>query len=83
MMTVREETRERVYADSTYQFAFPVLTILSFSLSFLVLWYAVAAAEDGEGGAWLVVLLVGGMYPDITLWLRVYVETALLLLGFS
>ena len=59
MMTVREEARERVYADSTYQFAFPVLTILSFSLSFLVLWYAVTAAEDGEGGAWLVVLLVG------------------------
>lgn len=56
---MKEDTRERVYADSTYQFAFPVLIILSFSLSFLVLWSAITAAVDGESSAWLVVLLMG------------------------
>ena len=77
IMNIREGKRERVYADSTYQVAFPILIILSFILTFLVFRYAITAAADGEGGAWLVVLLVGACiltlpFGFVSMWKQLY-----------
>lgn len=76
-MNIREGKRERVYADSTYQVAFPILIILSFFLTFLVFRYAITAAADGEGGAWLVVPLVGACiltlpFGFVSMWKQLY-----------
>ena len=58
-MQIRKEISERVYFDSAYKYAFLVLIGSSFTLTFLVSWFAIQAAIDGEIGAWLVVFMMG------------------------
>ena len=54
-----EKKRKRVYADPSFACAFPVLVIISLSMTIWMLWLAIHAAVNNEKGALFFAILMG------------------------